>query len=108
MLHTRNVTGQWADWLIHGVRFDARHHHIETLFARADLGASVGGKNEMFTRQAVIDAIERGTTFCTIFVNNGSWSKGAMVHVVLVNGVKYLRTTQDRTPRDNLDNLPEY
>lgn len=108
MLHTHNITGKWADWLVFGVRFNERHQHIELLFTRADLGPTISGKNETFTRKAVIDAIERGTTFCTIFMQNGNWTKGSVLHVVVVHGVKYLRTTPDYTPRDNLDNLPEY
>jgi hypothetical protein len=31
-----------------------------------------------------------------------------MVQVVAVNGLEYLRTDANKTPRDNLDNLPPF
>lgn len=75
MLHSQTTAAQWADWLIYGVRYDARHTHIELLFSRVDLGTIISDKSQSFTRQAVIDAIERGTKFCTIFMQNGRWTR---------------------------------
>jgi hypothetical protein len=60
-----------------------------------------------YSRQAVIDHIESGQTYMTIRIVGGTWSPGAVIHVVTVNGKKYLRTDRNQTARDNLDSLPE-
>jgi hypothetical protein len=107
MLQVRNVTKVWADWLVYGVRYDGRHRHIEWLFAYADNGDSVGAK-QTFSREAAITAIEHGTTFCTIYgAPAGKWNFGAKLHVITSGGTKYLTTTRDSTPADNLGRLPE-
>lgn len=107
MLQVRDVTKVWADWLIYAVRYDQHHRHIDILFGFVDQGDSIG-RRDTFTRQTVINAIERGTTFCTVYENTpGKYMRGAMLRVVEVGGTKYLTTAADRTPKDNLGNLPE-
>ncbi|HWU86862.1 MAG TPA: hypothetical protein VN253_06290 [Kofleriaceae bacterium] len=97
----------WANWLIYAVRYDAPHQHINWLFAYSDDGDSICRK-EIFSRQTVIDVIERGATFCTIFQNPmGTWDFGAMLRVVDVDGTKYLTTGAGPSPDDNLGGVPE-
>ena len=103
MLQTRDVTNVVADYCVYGVRYATHRRYIEWLFAFVP-----NGRKQEFTREAVINAIECGTTFCTGVENAaGSYTWGAMLKVIKVGGIKYLKTVADGTPDDNLGNLPE-
>lgn len=92
MLQVEQESSVWANWLIYAVRYDAPHRHINWLFAYSDHGDSVCRK-EIFSRQTVIDVIERGATFCTIHKNpTGAWDFGSMLRVVDIDGEKFLTT----------------
>jgi hypothetical protein len=99
---------KWADYLIYGVQFNQQHTHINRLRIAVDNGDSVGQTSE-HTRQDIVAAIQRGTTFVTIYKNaQGSWDKGKQVYVIRLNGTDYLKTVNDNKLVDNLDNLPEF
>lgn len=99
---------KWADYLISAVRFNAAETHIDKVRVHPDNDASVGIGNDM-SRTEVIRRIDGGATFATIYKNaEGEWSLGARVGVVLIDGVKYIRTRADRIKADNLDDLPRY
>lgn len=98
---------KWADYLISAVRYNADDSHITHVRVHQDLGTTVGSPSAE-TRQAVIDSIDAGRSFKTIYNQNGQWSRGEDVHVVPVNGVRYIRTDPDRTPDDNLGNLSRF
>lgn len=109
MLPTRDDPKFWANWLIYAVRYNAPYRHVNWLFVYADNGDAIGRK-EIFSRQTVIDEIERGATFCTIHKNQngeGSWAFGAMLRVIVVGETKYLTTAPDSSPDDDLGGLPE-
>lgn len=109
MLPTRDEPKLWANWLVYAVRYNNPYRHINWLFVYADNGDSIGRK-EIFSRQTVIDEIERGATFCTIFRSQGAegnWTFGAMLRVVVVGESKYLTTGNDNAPDDNLGGVPE-
>jgi hypothetical protein len=99
---------KWADYGICKVHYDNDHDYIETVKIREDLGDSIGSEVEK-KRSWVVKKIEDGTTFVTILKNeDGKWEKGQDVHIVTVNGKKYIRTDQNDKDSDNLENLPEY
>ncbi|HGF6304087.1 TPA: DUF3892 domain-containing protein [Escherichia coli] len=61
------------------------------------------------TRQWVVNKIDSGYTFYTIFKDdNGKWNKGQKVIKDPVNGTNYITTRPNGTAKDNLENLPEY
>lgn len=99
---------KWADYLISAVRYNAEHTHITHLYAHEDTGECVG-MGEIYLRQVIIEAINKGITFYTIYKNSdGKWSKGQKVFVIKVNGVSYLKTVDNGKAEDNLENLPEF
>ncbi len=60
-------------------------------------------------RSSVVADIEGGNTVMTATKgNDGKYYKGAEVHVVKIDGVKYIRTDANTVKKDNLGNLPQY
>ena len=100
---------KWADYCISAVRYDAEHSHIVKVRVHAYSDTGIGGYSE-WTRSDVVNAIQRGSTFVTITLSQDkrTWHKGEDVHIVTVNGVKYLRTDANSRAADNLGNLPEF
>ena len=99
---------KWADYLISAVRYNADHTHISQLKAHKDNDDTVG-TGEVYERQAIVDAINNGTSFITVFKNSiGNWAKGQKVYVIKVQGVSYLKTVDNGKEEDNLENLPEF
>jgi hypothetical protein len=99
---------KWADYGISKVKYDSEQTHIVKAYIHEDKGNSIG-RGEEWTRSQIVSAIERGKTFVTILISSDNkWRKGQEVHVITVNGVKYIRTDQNRTASDNLENLPEF
>jgi hypothetical protein len=99
---------KWADYGIYAVRFNALRTHIDRVRAMPDDGESFGSSVEM-ARTEVISAIKRGVTFVTIIKDtNGKWLLGSKVFIVTINGTEYIKTVNDDTAKDNLDNLPEF
>ena len=99
---------KWADYGISAVRYNNEKTHIAKVKVHEDRGDTVGVAVE-WSRTRVASTIEEGESFVTILRNDsGKWRRGQDVHVVTVNGVKYIRTDQNWTASDNLENLPEY
>jgi hypothetical protein len=101
---------KWADYLIFRVRFNAAGTHIDQVEVADDLDTSVGVKRYE-TRATVIANIKAKKTYCTAPpspTTAGQVTKGALVQIVKVGGIEYIRTDANATARDNLDNLPTY
>jgi hypothetical protein len=99
---------KWADYGISKVRYNAERTHILKVKVHEDKGDTIGVATE-WTRNEVVSAIERGKSFVTILRDaDDKWKKGQDVHVITVNGVKYIRTDRNRRASDNLENLPEF
>lgn len=98
---------KWADYCISAVRYNSTGAHIEKVKVHVDNGDSIGAASEWF-RTDVILALEKGNSFVTITKNEGKWNKGQDVHIIHVNGKKYIRTDTDSTASDNLENLPRF
>lgn len=98
---------KWADYLISAVRY-YNNDFISHLRIHEDSGDKVGAP-QTWSKENVISYINNGYSFCTIVKNSkGNWSQGADVHVVVINGYSYLRTDKNKTPKDNLGNLPTF
>lgn len=99
---------KWADYLISAVRYNSDHTHIDQVKAHEDTGETFGA-GKIYARQTIVDSINEGTTFITIFKNNqGKWNKGQKVYVIRINGADYIKTTNNGKENDNLENLPEF
>jgi hypothetical protein len=103
---------KWADYLIFRVRFNSAGTHIDQVEV-ADHGDNGYGVKRVETRVTAIAKRKAGKTYMTAPpapapAQPGNVVKGAFVEVIVVNGVEYLRTDADKTPRDNLDNLPRF
>lgn len=99
---------KWADYCISRVRYNSERTHIVKVEVAEDKGDSLGTTQE-WLRGQVVSALERGKTFVTIVKgNDGKWRRGQDVHIVTVNGVKYIRTDRNARASDNLENLPEF
>jgi len=98
---------KWADYGISHVRYNDNGTHIEKVKVREDLGDKFGPSEEM-VRKEVVSEIESDTTFVTITKNNGEWNKGEDVHIVKVQGTKYIRTDRNARASDNLGDLPRF
>jgi hypothetical protein len=99
---------KWADYGISKVRYNKERTHTVKVKVREDKGNTFGPMSEM-SRSSVVESIESGTSFVTLTANSqGGVDKGKEVHVVVVNGVKYIRTDSNKKTSDNLENLPEF
>lgn len=99
---------KWADYLISAVSYNSKHTHIDKVKAFKDLGDSLG-EEKVYSRETIVNSINTDITFCTIVKNReGKWNKGQKVFIINVNGVSYIKTVDNGTEADNLENLPEF
>lgn len=99
---------KWADYLISAVRYNPDHTHITHVKAHEDTGETVG-TGKTYTRQDIVNALNKGTTFVTIYKSSeGKWSQGQKVHIVKIGGTSYIKTVDNGKEEDNLENLPEF
>jgi hypothetical protein len=98
---------KWADYGIFRVMYNADHTAIVEVEIRPDLGERFGDAQKA-SRGTVVEALQQGWTFVTVYSRNEQYAKGEAVHAVTVHGVKYLRTSNNPVTRDNLGELPEY
>lgn len=96
---------KWADYLISCCVHDG--DCIEKAGVHEDLGDSVGSKH-LRKRNWIVDKLEKGDTFCTIYKgSDDEWKKGANVRIIVVDQEKYLRTDSNKRKCDNLGELPD-
>jgi hypothetical protein len=99
---------KWADYCISAVRFNAQHTHIDQVRRYIDNGDTLRSTSEV-SRDTVVADLRRGVTYVTIFKGDtDTWKKGQTVFIIKLNGTEYIKTVEDRTTRDNLDELPEF
>lgn len=104
----RDEVSKWADYCISAVRFNDKHTHIDKVRRHLDNDTSIGAGSEV-SRESVISDLKRGTTYITVFKDQSDkWKKGQSVYIVKINGTEYIKTVDDKTTKDNLDNLPEF
>lgn len=99
---------KWADYGISEVKYNGEHVHIEQVKVHVDKGESISSST-IWKREDVVKAIENGNTFVTILKKaDGKWSKGQVVYIIKVGGIKFIKTVDNNKPTDNLENLPEF
>jgi len=91
-----------ADYVITKVRYNKAETHIDEVIVNDD-GKST---TRVEQRATVVDNIKNKKK--TYRTQPPSPTNGAPVRVVPANGVDYLRTDANATPRDNLENLPRF
>ena len=97
-----------VNYWIYSVRYNAEHTHIDRVRGYPASGGSFGNHAE-WTRKEVVNLIEQGYAFATMFKgSDGNWKKGEDVRIITVNNVKFLRTDSNSKAADNLGNLPEF
>lgn len=100
---------KWADYGISAKQMNAEKTHIVKVKVHVVNNDNAIGSGTEWLRTKVVSAIEASSTFVTIVKNaKGDWTKGAVVRIEVINGVKYIRTDSDQTTKDNLDNLPDF
>jgi hypothetical protein len=101
---------KWADYLISAVRYTESNNknYISQLKVHSDNDDNVS-EASTWTKQDVINKIDNNFSFKTIYKNKeNQWSKGEDVKKIKIGINYYLRTDSNNTPKDNLENLPEF
>ena len=95
-----------ADHYITEVCYNKEHTHIEKVKSHPSNDIN---NNKIYTKSAVIKAIEDGIVIYTWYKHNdGNWGEGDQVRVVNTTRGKYIRTDSNSIAEDNLENLPEF
>lgn len=98
---------KWADYIVTAVRFNTHGTHIEWLRCCKDNGDNLGS-DQTFSRQQVIDAINKGTTFITAIKGaDGRYYPGQSLFAYVMRS-HFLKTREDTSTKDNLDNMPRF
>lgn len=100
---------KWADYLITGVRYDKDQTYIDYVKVREDKGEKAGSEDIIYKRETIVKAIDDGETFITSYFDKekNGWKRGAIVSIIEIDKIKYLRSDKNKTKKDNLENLPE-
>ena len=96
-----------ATYRISGVWFsETPKRHISSVNLHSQYTDGVG-RGSKATKDYVVNLINTGNTVTTMQWNYATarWKFGAVVEVITVNGVNYLRTVRDATVSDNLENM---
>jgi hypothetical protein len=72
-----------------------------------DNGDTIGA-GETWSRKDVLSKMDDGKAFVTILKDNDKWKKGQDIHIITVDGHRFLRTDANKRSRDNLENLPSF
>lgn len=100
--------GEKSDFYIEKVRYSQDRLRIICVSVREDSGTKLSKAYDM-QRENMIDQIQKGKNFLTIFRNPaGKFRKGQAVYMAEVNGKNYLRTDDHNEKIDQLEHLPEY
>ncbi len=98
--------GTVADYVITGKKMNDARTRIVAAEVRQDQGED-HGKPEMWGRGQVITAIEYGKSFLTARKSPMSWTRGWKIHIVVVDGQKFIRTDGNAVKADHLGELPD-
>lgn len=97
-----------ADFYIEKVRYNKDHTRIVWVSVRQDSDRKLSGAHNMM-RKKMMSLMQEGKQFMTIHRNpEGKYRKGQKISVIRVKGIEYLRTDQNQTEKDQLEDLPEY
>jgi hypothetical protein len=96
------------DYYVSAVSYNSDKTHIAKLKVHK-VGEDGSAKTPVeMTRPEVIELINKGKIFSTIMRNdsNSKWNLGAKLEIIQVT-TDYLKTKNDKSTKDNLENLPE-
>jgi hypothetical protein len=90
------------------IKYHSDNTHIEQFLVHPIQSPGKLGQGNWRNRQTVVRAItqDRDTVVTYPSNGNGSVRRGAQVKVITVQGKPYLRTDNNHTACDNLENLP--
>ena len=100
---------KWADYLISAVRYEETFSKktISHCKVHPDNGDSVGD-GTTWSKDEVMDAIQKGYTFYTISKDDrGKWKRGINVFLMMASEV-YLNTDSNNNNEDYLVNITEF
>lgn len=92
---------------ISAVRYNQARSHIDYVKVHEIIDNTVNNP-ETWSRNDVVSKLESKYSFITILKTSTGWNAGEDVHVIIVNGRKYIRTDRNNTESDNLKDLPEF
>jgi hypothetical protein len=102
------VEQQRADYYIEKVRYNKDHSRIMWISVREDSGSKLSSPHNMVRKQ-MVSLFQQGKKFMTIYRSpEGKYRKGKNAALVRVSGTDYIRTDEDATEKDQLEDLPEY
>ncbi len=97
-----------ADFYIEKVRYNKGRTRIIWVSVRQDSSSKLSGPHTM-VRKKMVSLLREGKQFMTIFRNpEGKYRKGQKISVIQVKGVDYIRSDQDETEKDQIEDIPEY
>lgn len=99
---------KWADYGISAVRYDSDDQYIDKVKVHKDNGNTIE-TGETWSRKDVLSEMDDDKTFVTILKgDDDKWKKGQDVHIITVDGQRFLRTDANKRSKDNLENLPKF
>lgn len=98
---------KWADYAITHVSYNDEHTRIMIVKRRKDLGEKLGD-SEIVTRSDIVNSINNGYSYVTVYYKNNEWKKGDDVIAYDIDGTYFIRTDGNRKKEDNLGELPEF
>ena len=98
---------QGYSYYVSAVEYNSDNTHIAKLRVHAvTADKTFNAAGQELTRPQVIDLIKKGKTFASITKGTGDrWTIGAKLEIVAVT-TEYLKTKNDTSTKDNLENLP--
>lgn len=96
-----------ASYYVSAVNYNSDGTHIAKLKVHKVTGeGKFSSSGEELTRPKVIELIKNGDTFTTIVPGSeGKWNIGSKLEIFPVT-TDYLKTKNDKSTKDNLENLP--
>lgn len=98
----------WGDYAITAVRYNTDETRIVKVERREVHSDHLSSASEK-SREQIVSSIEAGNDYTTARKNDqDKWELGEEIHPVDVNGETFIRTDQNETAEDNLENLPTF
>lgn len=95
------------DYIILRVRKNERYKTIERVRGRTTKKRAISAPFT-YEKDKVVKMIESGKDFFTGKERGTELIKKEKIHVLPINGEKFIRTDRNETPEDNLGELPEF
>lgn len=97
--------GAWGDYLISAVKYDSCRRILQ-IKQHKDTGGPIG-QGEIIDRATLVDNLQNGLEYTTIFSSDSKWKKGDKVHMIKSRDGILVRTDKNKVGMDNLKFLTE-